>query len=33
VNTVMSLRVPWMKDIVWQAEWQSAFQRISCTME
>jgi hypothetical protein len=34
VNTVMNLRVPWRtQDIVWQAEWLSAFQRISCTVE
>jgi len=29
----MNLRVPYRKQaIVWQAEWLSAFQRISCTM-
>jgi hypothetical protein len=34
VNTVMNLRFPWRKQgVVWQAEWQSAFQVISCTME
>jgi len=34
VNAVMNLRVPLRKrDFFWQAEWQSAFQIISCTME
>jgi hypothetical protein len=30
VSTVMNLRVPWRTQaVVWQAEWLSAFQRIS----
>jgi hypothetical protein len=34
VNTVMNLRVPYRKQaIVRQAEWLSALQKISCTME
>jgi hypothetical protein len=34
VITLMNLRVPQRKQaIVWQAEWLSAFQIISCTME
>jgi hypothetical protein len=34
VNTVMNLLVPWRKqDIFWHAEWLSAFQIMSCTME
>jgi hypothetical protein len=33
VSTVMNLRVYIKNSVVWQAEWLSAFQRISCTME
>jgi hypothetical protein len=34
VNTMINLRVSQRKQAtVWQAEWLSAFQRISCTME
>jgi hypothetical protein len=34
VITVMNLRAPYRKQAnVWQAEWLSALQRISCTME
>jgi hypothetical protein len=34
VNTVMHLRFPQRRqDIFWQAEWLSAFQIMSCTME
>jgi hypothetical protein len=33
VDTVMNLRFPYRKYIVWQAELLSAFQRIFCTME
>jgi hypothetical protein len=34
VNTVMKFRVAYESRIFfWQAEWQSAFQILSCTME